>query len=94
MPKKLRKIRRRISFEILEGRQLLATDCGAWLHNLALPEDVNTDQLITPADALTVINYLNASPERNVCAMGEGEAIDHIDVNNDQWISADSMFYW
>ncbi len=88
MPKKLRKIRRRISFEILEGRQLLATDCGAWLHNLALPEDVNTDQLITPADALTVINYLNASPERNVCAMGEGEAIDHIDVNNDQWISA------
>lgn len=76
--------------ESLESRQLLTADCGAVMHNTSLPEDVNTDQVVSPIDALSVINYLNTSQNRNACAaVGEGESpLLRLDVNNDQWISA------
>ena len=82
------KIRRLAQFERLELRQLLASDCGLSLHHAALPEDVNSDQIVTPLDALMVINYLNSSADRSVCSLGgEGESLALLDVSGDSWIS-------
>ena len=63
MQSKSLKKRRTVQFEQLELRQLLASDCGLLLHHAELPEDVNSDQIVTPLDALTVINFLNSSAE-------------------------------
>lgn len=88
MQSKSFKKRRTVQFEQLELRQLLASDCGLLLHHAELPEDVNFDQIVTPLDALTVINYLNSSAERSVCRMGgEGESHKLLDVSGDDWIS-------
>ncbi len=51
-----RKVLRRALFEQLEQRQMLNSD---W-HNPARPVDVNNDLLVSPMDALLVINQLNA----------------------------------
>ncbi len=83
-----KRLKKKRLFEQLESRQLLASDCGLNLHHAALPEDVNSDQIVTPLDALTVINFLNSRAERNVCRMeGEGESRNLLDVSGDGWIS-------
>ena len=46
----------RLDIERLESRQLMADDVS---HNPFNPNDVNNDSLVTPLDALIVINSLN-----------------------------------
>jgi len=51
---------RRLQIEGLECRRVLATD-GLWLHNPGNPEDTNQDGIVSPGDALIVVNRLNGS---------------------------------
>jgi hypothetical protein len=54
----MRKSRRALRLEPLERRELLAADSGGSLHNATLPADVNNDLLVTPLDALVVLNTI------------------------------------
>ena len=80
-----RTIRRRILLEQMEMRLPLAVDIG---HNLAMPADVNDDQMVTSRDALAIINHLRRTQ------LAEAESVDasisdmYYDVNNDGLASA------
>ena len=50
--------RRRLRFESLEQRALLAADMQS-LHNFAMPEDCDASGSVSPLDALVIINELN-----------------------------------
>ncbi len=66
-------------------RVLTITDSDGNSHNNALPEDVSGDGVVSPIDALLVINYLNTtgpSPAPNTSGP------PFLDVNNDGFISA------
>ncbi|MHB8972489.1 MAG: dockerin type I domain-containing protein [Pirellulaceae bacterium] len=82
-----RRINRRVlSIESMESRTLLAADL--FIHNLAMPEDVNGDQYVSPVDALAVIQHLNASAS----GVGAGEGVVglnsmYLDVNGDSLLS-------
>ena len=53
---------RRLALEVLERREVLS---GAW-HNAWLPADVTGDQLVSPVDALYLINDLNKNGPRQL----------------------------
>ena len=58
-----------------------------WLHNYAIPRDVDKNNYISAGDALTIINFLNAfgastEPE------GESRAAMYYDVDDDGFVSA------
>ncbi len=53
----------RLDIERLESRQLMADDVS---HNPFNPNDVNNDSLVTPLDALIVINALNREREAGI----------------------------
>ena len=58
--------RRFLSMETLEGRRLLVVgpiDADVPPQNFANPEDTNNDGVVSPGDALRVINSLNAAGE-------------------------------
>lgn len=79
--------RKNCRFEPLEDRALLNGDCAGW-HNATMPEDVNTDAVVSPIDALSIVNYINHDGAANACdESGEGEAQLLLDVNNDGWVS-------
>jgi hypothetical protein len=69
----------------VNGTQLIhVTDSdGAW-HNAAHPFDVNNDTFVTPADALVIINYLNAFGSGPVPA---GSPPPFYDVDSDNFIA-------
>ncbi len=70
-----RRTMRRLRTESLESRQLLAADLQPFHHNHFDAEDVNDDGIISPIDALMVVNSMNQST-----------AVDtngFVDVNND-----------
>lgn len=72
-------------FETLEDRKLLAGD-SPW-HNGALPTDVNADKVVTPVDALVVINELNRTGARDLALdSASGESSNLLDVSNDGWL--------
>ncbi len=59
-------------------------------HNSELREDVDRNELVTPRDALVVINDLNARGARQLSiaeAEGPAETIHLIDVNDDQFVT-------
>lgn len=62
---------------------------GEYWHNHALPADVNGDGIISPVDALLVINVLNArTAECNWECLGENTSGGNlVDVNNDGSVS-------
>ncbi len=66
--------------ERLENRCLLAVDIG---HNFLTPHDVNDDRLISPLDALVVINQLNAPGQTLAAPAG----IFMTDVSDDGLVS-------
>ncbi|MCA9131826.1 MAG: cadherin-like domain-containing protein, partial [Planctomycetales bacterium] len=78
---------RKLRLESLEGRRLLAADLAA-NHNYIIAEDVNQDFLVSPLDALLVINALNQGGSRS---FGEGEVsaemVAKLDVNGDNYLS-------
>ena len=91
------------TLEILEGRALLAAGgipaITAALQNPRLHEDVNNDGLISPLDALLIINELNAHGPRQVSALtGNGAmfaaarpgspSMPYLDVTGDNAITA------
>lgn len=77
--------RRKLAFETLHAR--LTFSASPW-HNVALPEDVNNDMLVSPLDALAVINRLHSSPSTpSSDSLGEGEVSEYPDVDNDGTIS-------
>ena len=53
------KARRRLRFEMLESRALMASDVLCF-HNIEIPEDTDGSGDVTPLDALVVINRLNS----------------------------------
>lgn len=69
-------------FETLEPRRLLASWQNDWLR-----ADVNDDRLVSPSDALAVINYLNSDLPRLLFARTQGETLPYIDVNGDDRVS-------
>lgn len=78
---------RRLRLETLEGRRLLAADLSA-NHNYFMAEDVNMDFVVSPMDALLVINALNQGGARS---FGEGETGTELnallDVNGDKMLT-------
>lgn len=64
--------------ERLESRELLASD----FHNTVLPLDVSGDGVVSPLDALQVINDLNANGSRELQPPA-GEVESFIDTNGD-----------
>lgn len=74
------KSRRRLAFESLENRKLLATD----VHNFISPMDTNDDGRITGLDALQIINQLNAQGQPAARSPGRG----FWDVNGDGRLTA------
>ncbi|WP_145076224.1 peroxidase family protein [Aureliella helgolandensis] len=66
---------RRLRGETLETRRLLAADFQPFHHNRFDAEDVNDDGLVTPMDALIVIDSMNQ--QRG------SDALHFIDVSND-----------
>ena len=52
---------RRMSIENLENRSLMA---GDFHHNFVLPEDADASGVVSPVDALVVINRVNRSADR------------------------------
>lgn len=79
-------VKRRLSTQALEKRQLLAGDVSIG-QNLINRYDVNEDLRISPRDALLVINYLAADQaEGEATGRAEGEAVfenRRVDVNGD-----------
>lgn len=71
---------RKIQLEKLEGRQLLAADLAGSL-TVDEPMDVNVDGMVTPIDALMVINHV-ARAGRGA-AGGVSAAHDRMDTNRD-----------
>ncbi len=71
---------RRLAFESLENRKLLATD----VHNFISPMDTNDDGRITGLDALQIINQLNAQGQPAARSPGGG----FWDVNGDGRLTA------
>ncbi|MEZ6133988.1 MAG: Ig-like domain-containing protein [Pirellulaceae bacterium] len=77
---------RALQMESLEGRRLLAGDLVQ--HNYMIAEDVNVDFIVSPSDALTIINEINRRGTNS--AAGEGEStgvVGKLDVNNDGILS-------
>lgn len=70
---------RRLRAETLESRRLLAADFQPFHHNHFDAEDVNDDGLVSPIDALMVINSINQKLQR--------DDLNFIDVNNDGLLS-------
>ncbi len=69
---------RRLLVESLEGRSLMAADC----HNLFAPFDVNDDSIVTPADALKVINQLNRGANAAISNPIDAGFVDVTDDGN------------
>lgn len=57
----MKRTQRSLFCETLENRALMAGDLG---HNFLQPHDVNDDRMVSPSDALRIINRLNR-PEDN-----------------------------
>jgi hypothetical protein len=80
-PSKLFKSRarsRKLAYESLELRQLMASDLVA-MNNFMMPEDADMSGSITPLDALVVINQLNSQSAGNLSsglAADKGVAVD------------------
>ncbi len=76
-------------FESLEPRLMMSVDCQPLTHNSEFPEDVNADQLVSPMDALTLVNAINskvaAQPLCSPVASGESAAM--LDVSADGLLS-------
>src|SRR5690242_13962150 len=96
--------RRASTLELLEARAMLAADPQAVLHNLINPRDVNNDGIVSPRDALLVINNLihngphkvdtaSASPLLSTTSSSDSASRPPlIDVNGDNVISpADAL---
>jgi uncharacterized protein GlcG (DUF336 family) len=80
----MRKISRTLRMENLERRELLAVAAGTSLHNAVLPADVNNDLLVTPLDALVVLNTIGRQQTGEAEAQLAGATPAQFpDVNND-----------
>lgn len=75
--------RRPLRFELMESRQLMASDLCQ--HNLTMPNDVDGDQLVSPIDALAIINQLNGSKSSESTASAVSQL--YLDVNDDGFVS-------
>ncbi len=72
------------------GLDLEVIDDESPWNNAVNPLDVNRDQVITPLDALLVINYLNTIGSRatsDLPTAGDGQPV-FVDTNSDQFLSA------
>ena len=78
----LQSFRRKPQLEFLEARQLCVSD---W-HNAVLPCDADGSALVTPLDALVVINAINRDGSRLLPVSRDVDAF-HVDVNNDGYLS-------
>lgn len=70
-------------FEALEERRLLASD---W-NNVQLVRDVDRSGLVTPQDAMLVIDDLNNMGARRLPPRGLDSLEPLVDVNADQWVT-------
>lgn len=75
---------RQLRLESLETRQLLAGDLA---HNYLIAEDVNEDFMVSPIDALLIINRMNSGNSEGEQAAPLGK----LDVNADGILSANDV---
>ncbi len=68
---------------------MMNADCPGLLHNAAMPEDVNADQLVSPMDALTLINAINSKNllPSQCSPAASGESSMMLDVSADGLLS-------
>lgn len=80
--------RRRVyRYERLERRQLLAGDT---VHNFLAPLDVNDDQVVSPLDALAVVNHLNRDIDQSLQTLRDTAtqlSNQFLDVNDDSMVT-------
>jgi len=82
--------RRRLAFETLEQRQVLS---GAW-HHVGRPADVTGDALVTPLDALYLINDLNQIGSRRLPAPTlDLHPPPYLDPTGDDMVSPDDVLF-
>ena len=75
--------RRQITIERLESRQLMASD---W-QNASLMRDVDNSSLVTPLDALLLINNLNSDGARELPPRSQHAGEPFYDVNGDNLLT-------
>ncbi len=86
--------RQKLRLESLEDRRLLTVDVPFPYHNQIIPEDTDGNFVVTPADALAVINKLNADGNSELPEVEAGKMTDgyYYDVNSDNHVTvADAL---
>ena len=76
-------LRRRSAFEQLERRELMVAD---W-QNSVLACDVDSSGIVTPFDALVLINSINSSGARSLAGSIKSQNLPFYDVNGDNSIN-------
>ncbi|MCY2977052.1 MAG: dockerin type I domain-containing protein, partial [Planctomycetota bacterium] len=77
---------RKLVYESLELRQLMASDLVT-MNNFMMPEDADMSGSITPLDALVVINHLNFQSMDNPRSGGAADKRVAVDVDADGSLS-------
>lgn len=75
-------LRRQCTIESLERRDV----CAAW-QNADLPCDANASDLVTPIDALVVINAINRDGIRELSSISRSDGDPYLDANGDNALS-------
>lgn len=79
-------LKRVLRLESLEKRQLMAADLP-FFHNDMIPKDVNGDFVISPLDALVVINRLNTQGSGSLVGQAPTDRASFVDVDGDNTLS-------
>lgn len=79
----MRRTRKSLRVESLEPRRLLAAE---GFHNFLSPLDTNDDQVVSPLDALSIINFVNRSTDQQQDAVADLRGL-YLDVNDDSRVT-------
>lgn len=79
----MRRTQKSLRVETLESRRLLAAEA---FHNFLNPLDVNDDQLVSPVDALSIINHINRTVDQSL-ETGLQIRDRFLDVNDDMRVT-------
>lgn len=83
---------KKLRLEGLEARQLLAADLGVntdplAYHNSINPNDVNRDSIISPVDAILIVNHLNNNEDATLPAVDGLAKTSLLDTNADGFVT-------
>lgn len=83
---------KKLRLEGLEARQLLAADLGINVdplayHNSIAPNDVNRDSIVSPVDAILIVNHLNNNEDATLPAVDGLAKTALLDTNADGFVT-------